>query len=557
MRFPTKPAPLLLGLLMAAAALCLPLAGFWGRLHRAPAPPVRSAFVDVAASSGLDYRWAIPGPRPINILQGIGNGCAFLDYNNDGSLDVLLVGPHPALYRGDGHGHFTDVTHAAGLDRLRGDFRGCAVGDYDNDGWDDVYLSGYHTGVLLRNEHGHFRDVTTAAGLKPQDWGSSCAWVDVDGDGKLDLFVGNYVHFGPESKQLCDYHGVLGACGPRAYRPEHGALYHNEGGGRFRDVSREWGVSGTAGNTLGVASADYDSSGRPSLALAADEVPGALLHNIGGKFTDVAHRAGVAFDPTGTSQGGMGIDWGDYDNDGRLDLFVGTFQSEVKDVYHNDGDGTFTQQAGAVGLYSPTQNVTFGAKWLDFDNDGWLDLVIANGHIEDNADKVEAGRSFRQPVQLFHSVRTDSRLTLQEVRAALAGAAGRPIVGRGLATGDYDNDGREDVLVVDSDGRPLLLHNESAPVGHWLSVRLEGTRSNRDGLGALLTAVADGHSLLRQCHTDGSYLSASDRRVHFGLGDAARVETLTVRWPSGRQDVLKDISADRAIVVREGTGLVP
>ncbi len=544
-------------LVLAATALFLPWNQIGVRLHNAPDAHVHPALVDVSAADGLQYHWKIAGPRPINILQGIGNGCAFLDFNNDGNLDILLIGPQVALYRGDGHGHFTDVTHQTGLDALHADFHGCAVGDYDNDGWEDVYLSGYHTGVLLHNENGHFRDVTAEAGLKPQDWGSSCAWADVNGDGKLDLYVGNYVRFGPKSKQLCDYHGIMAACGPRAYPAEHGRLYLNDGHGKFRDATQSWGVLNTAGNTLGVAVADYDRSGHPSIALANDEVPGALLHNIGSRFTDTAHRAGVAFDPTGNPQGGMGIDWGDYDNDGWLDLFVGTFQAEVKDVYHNNGDGTFTQQAGAVGLFSPTLNVTFGAKWFDLDNDGWLDLILANGHIEDNAAQVEAGRTFRQPLQLFHSIHEDQQLHLKEIPAGLIGPAQRPLVGRGLAIGDFDNDGRIDVLVADSEGVPVLLHNETKNSGHWLMVTLEGTQSNRDGLGALLTLQAGGRTLLRQCQTGGSYLSASDRRVHFGLATARQAEALTIQWPSGHSDVIPNLPADQCVHIREGGTMIP
>ena len=522
-------------------------------------------FTDVARAAGLHYRWTALGPRPLNILQTIGNGCAFLDYDNSGDLSILFVGPKLALYKGDGHGHFTDVTRATGLDRLHGHFLGCAVGDYDNDGYDDLYISGYHTALLLHNEKGRgFTDATHQAGLKPQPWGTACAFGDVDGDGRLDLYVANYADFGPKSpSQLCRFTTekfgvVLSSCGPRYYRGLKGVLYHNLGGGRFEDVTRASGADAHAGRGLGAAFADYDQSGRAGLAVTNDEAVGNLFQNIGGgRLKDVAPAAGVAYDRDGSVHGGMGMDWGDYDNDGRLDLFVATFRNEAKCLYHNDGSSQFTDRSYASGIGSAAlPYVTFGAKWADFGNSGWLDLMLTNGHVQDNIEKIE-NTTYRQPVQLLHS--TGTRPVQFEDASGPAGlSALPPIVGRGLAVGDFDNDGRMDALVVNSEGEPLLLHNETAPAGHWLSVKLEGTRSNRDGIGALVAATSGGLTQNRLCHTDGSYLSASDRRVHLGLGRAARVERLSIHWPSGHTDVWHDLRADRQVTLKEGaSGYLP
>jgi enediyne biosynthesis protein E4 len=513
-------------------------------------------FVDVTAAAGIHYEWTVPGARPLNILQTIGNGAAFLDFDGDHNLDVLLVGPALALYHGDGHGHFADVTQAAGLDVLHGNFLGAAVGDYDNDGYADVYICAYRGGLLLHNEHGtRFADVTSAAGLKPQPWGTTAAFVDLDGRGRLSLYVGNYAVFGPETRpQLCLVGGTKTACGPNAYRPEYGVLYQNLGGGRFDDVTARWKAQKVSGRALGAAVADYDGSGRQSLYLANDEMPGDLLKNEGGGFKNIGASSGTAYDANGNLHGGMGADWGDYDNDGRLDLVVATFEKEPKTIYRNEGGDLFTDESAALGVAQRTlPYVAFGAKWLDADNDTWLDLLITNGHTQDNVATMHPETSYRQPTQLF---RNDRGARFDDASTALAEGAGRPIVGRGLAIGDYDNDGRMDALLVDSDGSPLLLHNETTATGHWLEVDLVGTRSSRDGQGTLVTLEVAGRRLLRSATTAGSYLSASDPRVHIGLGDAALVTRATLRWPSGRTDVYDNVKADQIVTWREGAAPV-
>ncbi len=616
----------------AAVLLAMGAALFTMGCHEKPtgAAPIGQAapalFSNVAESAGIRYEWVIPDKRPLNILQTIGNGCAFLDYDNDGNLDILLVGPKLALYKGDGKGRFTDVTHQAGLDRLHGHFLGCAVGDYDNDGYPDVYLTAYRGGALLHNEATYpptpslkgrgapppqpspknrggrqeretpppvsevsasatpfpvsaanalgkgagglgrfFHNVTAQAGITPQPWGTSAAFVEtVPGSGRLDLVVANYAHFGKEPgiPQLCEQKSVHGtsimtSCGPRQYMPLKAVLFRNLGGRFASPVT----LTMVSGRGLGVAACDYDGSGQQGLAFANDETAGNLLQNSGrGTFRDIGAVSGTAYDRDGNIHGGMGVDWGDYDNDGKPDLLVTTFQNEPKSLYHNDGSGSFTDASYPSGLGSATYaNVAFGCKFLDYDNDGRLDIVIANGHVQDNIAEIDSSTTYRQSLQLFRNrgAGEGGRVTFEETSQQAGPDFARKIVGRGLATGDYDNDGRIDLLVVDSEGKPLLLYNDVRNGHHWLGVRLIGTRSNRDGYGATVTAQAGGFKLTRLCHADGSYMSSSDPRLLFGLGTADKVENLTIRWPSGQTDRLTNLPIDRYVTIREGQGIMP
>ena len=551
---------------LSAGLMAVGLALFVGGCHPVPTRPADSRlpvspilFQDVAAQAGLNYQWQAAGHRPFNILQTIGNGCAFLDYDNSGVLSILLVGTDRlALFKGDGHGHFRDISRQMGLDRLRGHFLGCAVGDFDNDGYDDIYVSGYRTGLLLHNEGGKgFKDVTTQAGLRPQLWGTSCAFAEtVPGSGRLDLFVANYADFGQDPKkyqQLCPSRGIETSCGPRYYKPLKDVFYRNDGHGHFTDVSRESGVTAAVtGKALGVACAPLDGSMRPYIAVADDEMLGDLLQpkGPGGRYTNIGGPAGVAFDRDGNIHGGMGTDWGDYDNDGRLDLIVGTFQSETKSLYHNDGGALFSDQSYQTNLATATIPwLTFGTKWADFDNDGWLDLMLANGHVQDNIHDIDSSTTYRQPTLLFHN---DGGHRFTDLSQTAGPVLQRPIVGRGLAVGDFDNDGRVDALVVDSEGKPLLLHNESRNAGHFLSLTLVGTKSNRDGYGALVTVQTPGLTQTRLCHADGSYLSSSDKRIHVGLGTATSAQRVSVRWPSGHTDTFHAVAADHFYTLREG-----
>jgi hypothetical protein len=524
-------------------------------------PPVTIRFEDRSAAAGLSYRWQIPGARPLNILQTIGNGAALLDCDGDGSLDVLLVGPRLALYRGDGKGGFREITQGSGLNALHGQFLGCAVGDYDNDGFPDLYLSGYRTGALLHNEGSRrFRDVSSTAGVPTQPWGTSCAFADLDGDGALDLVIANYARFGqdPGIPQLCTSHGIRTSCGPRYYTPLKPAIYRNLGRGRFEALPPTQGPGSASGRGLGVALAAIDGSRFPTLAIANDELPGDLLSPVNSArfagFRNTASLAGTSVDRQGNIHGGMGTDWGDYDNDGRLDLLVTTFEKEPKNLYRATAPSAFSDASAIAGLDPPTLNlVSFGCKFVDADNDGWLDLLIASGHVQDNINQIDPSASYRQPTLILRSRPANSGLPVYQNVGGTAGPFFKtPIVGRGVAVGDYDNDGRVDAVVVDSEGAPALLHNESTEAGHWLCVKLRGVKSSRDGLGALVTVKAGAASLLRHCHTDGSYLSASDSRVHFGLGDRTVIDSVTVRWPAGGTDTYHGIPIDRQVTLREG-----
>jgi enediyne biosynthesis protein E4 len=509
---------------------------------------VRVRLREVAAEAGLDYRWTPTDKRPLTILGTIGQGCAFLDYDGDGHLDILLVGSPSALYKGDGKGTFTP---SAALPPFSGRFLGCAVGDMDNDGYPDIYLTGYREGRLLQNEKGQrFRDITGASGIPAQRWASSASFTDVDRDGLLDLYIANYAVFDKNTKpQLCDFAGVMSACGPRYYVPERGRLYRNRGSGRFVDITETSGAKDVHGRGLGVAAADFDGAGRDSIAIANDEIPSDLLRNQGGgRFVNEGEMAGTARNNEGSPYGGMGIDWGDYNGDGRLDLAVATFQNEVKILYRNDGDGLFSNRSGEMQMDDKAlPYVTFGLKFLDLENDGRLDLILANGHVQDNMEQIDSALTYRQPVILLGNEGSRFADRSPTVLKDLP-----RIVGRGLAIGDYDNDGRVDVLIVDMEGSPLLLHNETESPGNYLSIRLIGSgKSNRSAHGTRVTAtLPDGKTLLRHCQTDGSYLSASDPRVHIGLGKADKV-TVRVRWPSGRETVQRNIAANQRLTLRE------
>lgn len=527
-------------------------------------------FEETAEQAGVHYQWTITGKRPLNILQSIGCGCAFLDYDSDGCLDILLVGPHPALFRGDGKGHFTDVTKAAGLDRLSGPFLGCAVGDYDNDGFPDLYLSAFRGGALLHNENfasksqgegRRFQEVTHQAGLASQPWGTSCAFVDADNDGRLDLYIGNYVHFGPDVQpQLCASHGQFTSCGPGEYAAEHGVLYRNEGSGHFRDCTRSWGCDRLSGKTLGIAAAPLKNVGQPALALANDQVPGDLLMLQGAATRSLGAASGMALAADGHVYGGMGIDWGDYDEDGQLDLVIATYQNQAKAVFRSQGETFVPQDTARLGMFSSVPYVAFGVKWLDFDNDGRLDLLFSNGHVMDNIAAVDVmngiggGAAYRQPMILYHNQAGER---FEDVSAQLGSHLAQPIVGRGLATGDYDNDGRMDALAVDGEGKPLLLHNvsqdpQTGGPSAWLLAQLVGRKSNRDGYGARITVECGGRVLRRHVHADGSYLSSSDKRVHFGLGTAQHIDRLAIEWPSGQKDTYRNLPVRRILTLREG-----
>jgi hypothetical protein len=536
-----------------------------------PQSPIRNPqlvppFSDRAAAAGLRFSRTLPD-RMLNILETSGSGCAFLDVDGDGWLDLLLLGENQcALYRNAGDGTFRDATAGSGLPQA-GRWSGCAAGDYDNDGRVDLFLNGYGVARLLHNEGGgRFRDVTKAMGLatvtREPLWGSSAAWADYNRDGWLDLYVARYARFGPGSKQFCvSRAGRLETCNPRTYEAQVGSLYENVGGRRFVDRTQRAGLQRAHGKTWGVTFFDYDDDGWPDLYLANDEEPGDLFHNLGGRFENVAVQAGAAFDGDGRTHGAMGVDAGDYDGDGRLDLLVTTYFKEGVSLYHNNEGRSFSDLAGPAGLARPTlPNVGWGTRLFDYDNDGRLDALCVNGHVVTlEGERKTSRQQLEQPMFLFHN--EGGHFTPVPL-----GPLAAPIVGRGAAFGDYDNDGFPDVLVLNMGGPAVLLHNDletaanGGPTGaspsHWLGIRLVGRRSNRDGLGARVTVRAGGRSFAAQAQTCGSVFSANDPRLRFGLGSAAMAEEVVVRWPAGGEDRLQNVAADRYVEVREGQSAV-
>jgi enediyne biosynthesis protein E4 len=561
--------------LLLALALALPLASC--RPRAAPAPPVDAAreapFVDITAAAGIRFRHVTGGTPPLNILETAGAGGAMFDADGDGLLDLFLVNgryrdgrpeaqqPHHALYRNNGAAgagpvRFTDVTARAGVGG-HGYGMGCAVADVDGDGHLDLYVTQYGANVLYHNNgDGTFTDITRRAGVAAGGWSTSAAFADYDGDGYLDLYVTRYLVFTPQAQQLCRVEGVEVACPPRYYQGQSGILYHNNGDGTFRDVSRAAGVLHPDGKGLGCLWWDYDDDGRPDLYLANDGVANNLYHNDGGgHFTDVALTSGTAYGPTGSAEASMGVDAGDYDRDGRLDLFVGNFQNETDALYHNDGHDRFTYATAAAGLAEASlPMLTFGVGFLDYDNDGWPDLFAANGHVQDAIARIDPLCQFPQPRQLFRNAgggRGGGPVRFVDVSAAAGPALTEPAVGRGAAFGDIDNDGAVDILVTNNGGRPMLLRNEVGTRRHWLSLRLVGRAPNRDAVGARVRLRASGALQVREVRAGSSYASSSDFRLFFGLGDRTAAEEIEVRWPDGRRTLLRGVAGDRQVIVRE------
>jgi len=516
------------------------------------AGPVRLR--NAATDIGLNFRWGHTSRRNIDILETIGHGCAFLDYDGDGRIDVLLVGSAGAhLYRQQPDHTFSDVTATALSPPLpHAHFLGCSVADYDGDGRPDLFLTGYGCTALYHNEgNGRFRDVTAGSGLEalgPYDWTTSAAWADVDGDGKLDLYVCRYVDFTPASKQLCGFKALDGsevemACSPTTYPPQRGSLYHNDGNGHFHDVTREAGLAETHGNGLGCLFCDVNGDGRPDLYIANDVKPGDLYLNTGkGRFKNVGAESGTAFGADGTVQSGMGVAWGDYDNDGRFDLLVANFAGQPKSLYHNEGHGLFANVSYASGIgASSLTALAFGAAFVDLDNDGLLDIVFSNGHVQSEVERVDSTTSYAQSTLIYHNLGGGK---FADVSTQAGPDVLRKIVGRGLAVGDYDGDGRQDLLIVNDEGAPLLLHNESQNANHWLELDCLLKQNGWYAVGTRVSVSAGGVRHIAEVRAGGSYLSADLPRLHFGLGPAAKADSVQVRWPNGHTDHWHDLPAD-------------
>jgi len=524
------------------------------------ARPAKPVFVDVTASAGLHGGISKVASRDWNLVETMGGGGGFVDYDQDGRLDIYLVSyslepqadgrvPRDALYRNNGDGTFTDVTARAGLGGpMRG--MGLAVGDYDNDGWPDLYVSGFRTQRLYHNNRdGTFTDVTASAGLSAPGWGTSAAFFDYDNDGDLDLFVCHYLDIDPDTPLPCQMIGDRPFCSIDKLRGAKSALYRNDGG-RFTEVGAAAGIAIDGGKGLGVVAADLDADGRIDLFQANDTAPNFLFKNRGdGTFAETGLTADVAFDAAGRARGAMGVDVDDYDQDGRLDLVVTNFTHQGYSLFRNLGGGAFRDMARETGLVEPSLPLSgFGVRFLDEDDDGWPDLVVANGHPFEPVATVWPGIKYAEPALLFENTGQAFRLAAADRAPALA----RPMAGRGLAVGDIDNDGDLDVLLFGVGEPPRLLRNDGGNRNHWLGVHLEGTRSNRDGVGAVVRVTAGGRERVRVRAGGTSYASASDPRLLFGLGATPEVDRIEVRWPSGLVSVMAGVSADRYLTIREG-----
>jgi enediyne biosynthesis protein E4 len=584
----------------APLAAALLLAGCRSPSSRAPGAAAKSStaapaagagapvrFTDVTRAAGIRFKHTNGRSGRLYFPETTGAGCAFLDYDNDGHLDLYLVnsgqlpgltgkGPfYPALYRGRGQGgttargRFEEVTRAAGLAVERYGM-GVAVGDYDNDGWSDLYLSDLRGGRLCRNvprtgaPGGRgFVDVTAAAGLRPTRWGTSCAWLDYDRDGWLDLLVANYCVWSPAINKICpDQFGRKHMCGgPRFLPGVPPQLFRNQRNGTFRDVTREAGLDHATGKCLGIAVFDDNHDGWPDLLLANDTEPNLLFRNTGrGSFVEAGVEAGVAYSASGTVRSGMGIDTADDRNDGRESVVIGNLDGESLALYRPDTGlqaseiPHYQDGAGPAGVGRPSLPYsTFGAVFCDVDLDGWKDLLTANGHVDENVEVTGSGVTFAEPLQLFQNQREGQYREIS--REAGAAFAARRVY-RGIARGDMEGDGDPDFLISVCNGAPVLLRNDllAAVRRHWLWVKPVGIRSNRDGIGTRITVVAGGLRQTGWVRSGSSYCSASDLKAFFGLGAAAAADTVELAWPSGHVDRLEHVPAGRVLRVIEGQG---
>jgi enediyne biosynthesis protein E4 len=538
------------------------------------------SFVNVARESGLNVK-TVFGAEHKNkyLLETTGCGVAFCDYDNDGWLDIFLVNgtrldgfpvgsePTSHLFRNNRDGTFTDVTTKAGVAHS-GWGQGVCVGDYDNDGWDDLFVTYFGKNVLYHNNgDGTFTDVSERAGVagKRTRWNTGCAFVDYDRDGRLDLFVANYIDLDlataplPESGP-CLYKGVMVACGPPGLQGGKNILYHNNGDGTFTDVSEASGIlssSGTYG--LGVLTADLDDDGWPDIYVANDSAPSTLYQNKkNGKFQDIAIEAGCALSPDGKPQAGMGVSAADYDLDGNLDLIKSNFAGETPSLYRNLGGANFEDVTFPAGLGGHTQYLGWGCGFFDMDNDGWADILICNGHVYPEVEKLKTEAGYAQRKLLYQNLHN---ARFADVSLHAGPGISDPSASRGAAFGDFDNDGDIDVVVNTVNDYPQLLRCDSKLDNNWIKIRTIGTKSNRSGIGARLICVthppgeSKPHSQIDEVRSGGGYFSQNDLRVHFGLGKAEKLSVLEIRWPSGQVDTLKDIEANQLIFVKEGEGI--
>jgi hypothetical protein len=526
-------------------------------------------FVDIARQAGVLFHHTNGASSEKHLVETMGSGGLFFDYDGDGWIDIFLVDggsvadatldrrAHHRLYHNRGNGTFEDVTERSGIQHRAYGMGACA-GDYDGDGRPDLYVTNYGPNALYHNRGGGvFEDVTATAHVGDPRWSTGCAFADLDGDGDLDLWVVNYVDADRAHSPLCGdaRRGLRFYCHPLKYDPLPSTVYRNDGGGVFTDVSAASGVGALKSNGLGIVIGDYDDDGRPDVFVANDTMPNFLFHNAGGlRFTETGLVSGIALASDGRARAGMGIDTGDYDGDGRLDLVITNLDFEMHTLDRGLQRGLFGYATIESGIGFPTLPfVGFGVAFLDFDNDGQLDIAIANGHILDNAPQFRAGSTYLQRKLLF---RNTTLRRFEEVGRTSGPAFAVEKVGRGLAIGDIDNDGDLDVLVTNNGQDVELLRNDGGNRGNALLVRLRGAAGNTDGIGARIRLTAGSRTQMRDVKAGSSYLSQNDLRAHFGLGTAARADRIEVRWPSGRTDAVSGVAANQIITIEEGRGIV-
>ena len=553
-------------------ATSLLLAGGAVGQNSKPSQPI-AYFTDITQKAGLTSLNVFGGKDTKKyIIETTGTGAAIFDYDNDGWPDIFLVNgttlegfpggkaPTNHLYRNNHDGTFTDVTVKAGL-AASGWGQGVCVGDYDNDGWEDLYVTYYGKNRLYHNQDGVFTEVGEKSGVagSGKAWGTGCAFVDYDRDGLLDLVVANYVDLdlsttpAPGERASCVWKGVPVMCGPRGLPGAKNILYHNVGGGKFENVSAKAHIDQTSGHyAFSVSTFDFDDDGWPDIYIACDSTPSILYHNNrDGTFTDVAVTAGAAFNEDGREQAGMGSTIGDFDGDGKLDIFKTNFSDDTATLYRNNGNGTFDDVTYAAGLGLHTQYLGWGTMFMDFDNDGWPDLLLVNGHVYPEVDRQHLGSSYQEPRILYHN---NGNGTFTDISAEAGPGITTAASSRGLAIGDLWNDGRVSAVVSNMNAMPSLLVNQVRTPNHWIGIRTIGTKSNRDGIGARITLKAGPRTLVDEVRSGSSYDSNNDMRVHFGLGGTTKIDFVQIRWPSGLVERFDNPKIDSIQTMKEGTG---